>query len=199
MIFSGVTILQGVEFPIFPIDFAWALQQCSATALPVIHFNILLQYSNSPLWTSTRNGWLKENDTNLPLLQLQSNCYNYTCKGAQKYPQVASCKLLKCQNLVQFLLDYVQYNVAIYCHYYWSKTGSNMATTTIKKQTHVCTWLGELRRMYRVILWYNEDWPSTDVVVVLKALNSDPYNPNITKAVQLAETLLSSHIASCSS
>jgi len=36
MIFSGVTILQGVEFPIFPIDFAWALQQCSATALPVI-------------------------------------------------------------------------------------------------------------------------------------------------------------------
>ena len=34
--FLGVTILQGVEFPIFPIDFAWALQQCSATALPVI-------------------------------------------------------------------------------------------------------------------------------------------------------------------
>ena len=32
---SGVTILQGVEFSIFPIDFEWALQQCSA-ALPVI-------------------------------------------------------------------------------------------------------------------------------------------------------------------
>ena len=32
----GVTILQGVEFSIFPIDFEWALQQCSATALPVI-------------------------------------------------------------------------------------------------------------------------------------------------------------------
>ena len=31
-----VTILQGVEFSIFPIDFEWALQQCSATALPVI-------------------------------------------------------------------------------------------------------------------------------------------------------------------
>ena len=27
MKFSGVTILQGVEFPIFPIHFAWALQQ----------------------------------------------------------------------------------------------------------------------------------------------------------------------------
>ena len=40
MIFSGVTILQGVEFPIFPIDFAWALQQCSATALPVITITI---------------------------------------------------------------------------------------------------------------------------------------------------------------
>ena len=37
MKFSGVTILQGVEFSIFPIDFEWALQQCSATALPVIH------------------------------------------------------------------------------------------------------------------------------------------------------------------
>ena len=31
-----VRILQGVEFSIFPIDFEWALQQCSATALPVI-------------------------------------------------------------------------------------------------------------------------------------------------------------------
>ena len=36
MKFSGVTILQLVEFSIFPIDFEWALQQCSATALPVI-------------------------------------------------------------------------------------------------------------------------------------------------------------------
>ena len=36
MKFSGVTILQGVEFSIFPIDFEWALQQCSATALAVI-------------------------------------------------------------------------------------------------------------------------------------------------------------------
>ena len=31
-----VTILQGVEFSIFPLILAWALQQCSATALPVI-------------------------------------------------------------------------------------------------------------------------------------------------------------------
>ena len=36
MKFSGVTILQGVEFSIIPIDFEWALQQCSATALRVI-------------------------------------------------------------------------------------------------------------------------------------------------------------------
>ena len=27
----------GVEFPIFLLIFAWALQQCSATALPVIN------------------------------------------------------------------------------------------------------------------------------------------------------------------
>jgi len=39
MKFSGVTILQGVEFSIFPIDFEWALQQCSATALPVIRYH----------------------------------------------------------------------------------------------------------------------------------------------------------------
>ena len=39
MKFSGVTILQGVEFSIFPIDFEWAVilnEQCSATALPVM-------------------------------------------------------------------------------------------------------------------------------------------------------------------
>ena len=35
--FSGVTILQGVEFPIFLLIFAWALQQCSATVLPVMN------------------------------------------------------------------------------------------------------------------------------------------------------------------
>jgi len=29
MKFLGVTILQGVEFPIFLLIFAWALQQCS--------------------------------------------------------------------------------------------------------------------------------------------------------------------------
>jgi len=37
MKFSRVAILQGVEFSIFPIDFKWALQQCSATTLPVMH------------------------------------------------------------------------------------------------------------------------------------------------------------------
>ena len=36
MKFLRVTILQGVEFSIFPIDFEWALNQCCATALPVI-------------------------------------------------------------------------------------------------------------------------------------------------------------------
>jgi len=35
---SWVTILQGVEFSIFPLIVAWALQQCSATALPVIPY-----------------------------------------------------------------------------------------------------------------------------------------------------------------
>jgi len=57
MIFSGVTILQGVEFPIFPIDFAWALQQCSATALPVIaprreHTSKALRYNDNIIMTT---------------------------------------------------------------------------------------------------------------------------------------------------
>jgi len=34
--FSGVTILQGGELSIFLLIFEWALQQCSATALPVM-------------------------------------------------------------------------------------------------------------------------------------------------------------------
>jgi len=33
---SWVTILQGVEFSIFVLILAWALQQCSAIALPVM-------------------------------------------------------------------------------------------------------------------------------------------------------------------
>jgi len=42
MKFSGVTILQGVEFSIFAIDIEWALKQCSATALPAIEWSFLL-------------------------------------------------------------------------------------------------------------------------------------------------------------
>jgi len=40
--FLEVTILQGVKFPIFLLIFEWALQQCSATALPVILVPYLL-------------------------------------------------------------------------------------------------------------------------------------------------------------
>jgi len=47
MTFLGVTILQGVEFPIFLLIFAWALQQCSATALPVINSVIKLRRHSS--------------------------------------------------------------------------------------------------------------------------------------------------------
>jgi len=45
MVFLGVTILQGVEFSIFLIDFEWALQQCSATALPVISCRRMLLFT----------------------------------------------------------------------------------------------------------------------------------------------------------
>ena len=48
MKFLGVTILQGVEFPIFLFIFAWALQQCSATALPVIlHMELNVKIANA--------------------------------------------------------------------------------------------------------------------------------------------------------
>ena len=39
---SRVTILQGVEFPIFLLILAWALQQCSANAPPVIERSKIL-------------------------------------------------------------------------------------------------------------------------------------------------------------
>jgi len=41
MKFSGVVILQGVEFSIFLLIFEWALQQCSATALPVVYHTVI--------------------------------------------------------------------------------------------------------------------------------------------------------------
>jgi len=44
--FLGVTILQRVEFPIFLLILARALQQCSATALPVISHNFDQLYAN---------------------------------------------------------------------------------------------------------------------------------------------------------
>ena len=34
----GVTLLQGVKFPVFLLILSWALQQCSAVALPVMYF-----------------------------------------------------------------------------------------------------------------------------------------------------------------
>ena len=37
----GVTILQGVEFPIFLLIFALALQQCSATALLAVMYPLV--------------------------------------------------------------------------------------------------------------------------------------------------------------
>jgi len=40
---SWVTILQGVKFSIFLLILAWALQQCSATALPVIYVKLVTE------------------------------------------------------------------------------------------------------------------------------------------------------------
>jgi len=42
-------ILQGVEFSIYVLILAWALQQCSATALPVIAFFCIFLVLNSLL------------------------------------------------------------------------------------------------------------------------------------------------------
>jgi len=42
MKFSGVTILQGVEFSIFLLISEWDLQQCSATALPMIVHPVMI-------------------------------------------------------------------------------------------------------------------------------------------------------------
>jgi len=51
MKFLGVTILYGVEFCIFLLIFEWALQQCIATALPVIKVT-------GPCWSIWRHNWV---------------------------------------------------------------------------------------------------------------------------------------------
>ena len=38
-----LTILQGVEFSIFLLIFAWALQQCSANPLPMIDYGLYMK------------------------------------------------------------------------------------------------------------------------------------------------------------
>ena len=56
MKFSGVTILQGVEFPIFLLIFTWALQQqryCAACIADYWPFFLLLTdvaLVNTPVW-----------------------------------------------------------------------------------------------------------------------------------------------------
>ena len=49
--FTGATILHGVEFPIFLLIFAFALQHCSANALPVVLCSGVLLFPLAPsLW-----------------------------------------------------------------------------------------------------------------------------------------------------
>ena len=52
---SWVTILQGVEFSIFLLILAWALQQCSATALPVIYERTVCLTRRAVITRSSRN------------------------------------------------------------------------------------------------------------------------------------------------
>jgi len=66
--FSGVTILQGVEFPIFLLIFEWALQQCSATALPVMQcaaFSLHSSQHTSPILLTSINSLYYDVFTNL--------------------------------------------------------------------------------------------------------------------------------------
>jgi len=66
MKFSEVTILQGVEFSIFPIDFEWALQQCSATALPVILVILLIFHLAPKYWPRSVTGRSLGQYTSIP-------------------------------------------------------------------------------------------------------------------------------------
>jgi len=62
--FSGVTILQGVEFPVFLLIRSWALQQCSATALPVISSTAALPPSDYSAFKSVRTNTVKQRYSN---------------------------------------------------------------------------------------------------------------------------------------
>jgi len=56
--FSGVTILQGVELSIFLLIFEWALQQCSATALPVILIKNLHKFTSRVVDKKVQGQWI---------------------------------------------------------------------------------------------------------------------------------------------
>ena len=102
--FSGVTILQGVEFPVFLLILSWALQQCSATALPVMtswhqrdchflvqHFHLcylvhhfLVAYFSRPL--TIRHAWWAVHVVCLvsrASRRRHTQCGNWTCKSRQ--------------------------------------------------------------------------------------------------------------------
>ena len=102
MIFSGVTILQGVEFPIFPIDFAWALQQCSATALPVIKIiNGRFGYCQWPWTIYTLTGWFEfDFQCSSMRFPISSFCSNHVPKthrfALRRTDGRTDCNIAKC-------------------------------------------------------------------------------------------------------
>ena len=80
-----VTILQGVEFSIFVLILAWALQQCSATALPVIvvtqthiglhtHTQVTQQENETEEEERKKNKLLLLNKTIMTGVSLRTNC-----------------------------------------------------------------------------------------------------------------------------
>jgi len=81
--FSGVMVLQGVEFSIFLLIFEWTLQKCSATALPVIcTWTELLHNENK--WLLERcNPWRHVANRHMSISQLlSSSCYLFTLSNS---------------------------------------------------------------------------------------------------------------------
>jgi len=84
MKFSGVTILQGIEFSIFLLIFEWALQQCSTTALAALPVIQKLKMTLT-LWNKL--------DPNILVLMTLRLFANFLMLRYLKHTQIYGCPL----------------------------------------------------------------------------------------------------------
>ena len=145
MKFSGVTILQGVEFSIFPIDFEWALQRCSATALPVILIQLCIYdgYLRAILINLKKSWWMMNYD-DAENKGVAADCHLVAVHSYKHWIQTTTTTTVsrisfQTPNTRSYQLLLLLYLWTSLCHPYLDfKTASTNATSIVRSKLDYC-------------------------------------------------------------